>query len=100
MSERYARPSEDALRTMAAALDRASAQAANEAQRAAQAAAIEPEIGPANDAAKGFRERVTPAEAPMGAAALSKPFLAAELAGGRCGDRTRDLLRVKQTLYR
>jgi hypothetical protein len=22
------------------------------------------------------------------------------LAGGRCGDRTRDLLRVKQTLYR
>jgi len=100
MSERYARPSEDALRTMAEALDRASAQAANEAQRAAQAAAIEPEIGPANDAAKGFRERVTPSEAPMGAMALPKLFLAAELAGGRCGDRTRDLLRVKQTLYR
>jgi integrase len=77
MSERYARPSEGALRGMAAALDHANSENANSKRE--------------------LREAST------GGVALqspSNPHADTELSGGRCGDRTRDLLRVKQTLYR
>jgi hypothetical protein len=78
MSERYARPSEEAIRKAAEALDRAN-----------QSSAV-----------NCSRELVTINGVTSAAAGVAFSQRANEMAGGRCRDRTGDLLRVKQTLCR
>ena len=78
MTERYARPSETEIQKAAAALDRANAEMPVNSSRELQSASATAGTVERSDMSRG----------------------ASGLAGGRYRDRTDDLLRVKQTLYR